>query len=196
MADEDLAGCVIVKVGGSLFDLPDLGPRLENWLQAQNSSRLILVPGGGATADTIRALDRCHLLGEERAHWLALAALGLNARVLAAVVRNCKVAEELNGCPSIWSEELIPALDPFRFAASDEGNNGALPHSWSVTSDSIAARIALVCGASRLVLLKSATIPPELSWGYASLRGFVDGYFPQAAAGIKVSAINFRDWRA
>jgi aspartokinase-like uncharacterized kinase len=64
------SGPVVVKVGGSLFDLPDLGPRLEVWLGARRS--VVLVPGGGPTTDVVRALDRTHRLGEEAAHWLAL----------------------------------------------------------------------------------------------------------------------------
>jgi ELWxxDGT repeat protein len=79
-------GPIVVKVGGSLFDLPDLGQRLHAWLAAQGHARMLLVPGGGPTADLIRAFDRRYGLGEEAAHWLALRAMALNAWILAALL--------------------------------------------------------------------------------------------------------------
>src|ERR1700737_80612 len=77
---------VVVKVGGSLFDLPDLGPRLKSWLDELASFAVVLVPGGGPTANVVRELDRHHGLGEETAHWLALQALTFNAAFLAALL--------------------------------------------------------------------------------------------------------------
>lgn len=53
-------GLVVVKVGGSLFDLPDLGPRLRAWLKTLRTADVLLVPGGGPTADVVRSLDRAH----------------------------------------------------------------------------------------------------------------------------------------
>src|SRR5262249_17829191 len=70
-------GPVVVKVGGSLFDLQDLGPRLHALLTVRPQCSPLLVPGGGAVADVVRALDRRHQLGEETSHWLALQAMSL-----------------------------------------------------------------------------------------------------------------------
>ena len=63
---------VIVKVGGSLYDLPDLGPRLLRLLDRPEMQPTFVVPGGGRLVDDIRGLDRLHRLGEEASHWLAL----------------------------------------------------------------------------------------------------------------------------
>jgi hypothetical protein len=66
-----------------------------------------------------------------------------------------------------------------------------------VASDSIALRAAIVFGASRLVLLKSLTIPSGMDWAEAARRGFVDPYFPTAlaaAGNLTVEAVNFREW--
>ena len=64
-----------------------------------------------------------------------------------------------------------------------------LPSVWAVTSDSIAAAIAMA-GGHRLVLAKS--IPPPQSIGVAVARGQVDSYFPTAAAGLDVDWLNLR----
>jgi aspartokinase-like uncharacterized kinase len=187
---------VVVKVGGSLFDLPDLGPRLEAWIGARSGARIILVPGGGAAAGVVRDLDRRHSLGAEASHWLALRALRLNAEFLAAILRRvpAQVIEDLNECAGLWSRSVLPVLDAYAFARADEGRPGSLPHSWLVTSDSVSARVSVVTGASQLILLKSVTIPQEMSWQQASMLGLVDEHFPTIAEQIpSARAINFRD---
>src|SRR5947209_1436057 len=92
--DSSAHGPVVVKVGGSLYDLPDLGPRLGRWLGASPGRRALLVPGGGPTADVIRQFDACHGLGEATAHELALRALTLNAHFLAALVPAAVVVDD------------------------------------------------------------------------------------------------------
>ena len=69
----------VVKVGGSLYDLPDLGLRLQDslaWLGKCPSPTSCSCRAAGRTADVIRDFDRIHHLGEERAHRLALTACG------------------------------------------------------------------------------------------------------------------------
>jgi aspartokinase-like uncharacterized kinase len=187
----------VVKVGGSLYDLPDLGPRLRRWLETLTGT-VVLVPGGGPTANAVRELDYWQNLGEEKAHWLALQALSLNAYFLADLLGQALVVafeRHLSGMPP----GLMPILSPSSFALDDEGRPDHLPHTWDVTSDSVAARFAIVSGARSLVLLKSVTIPPEMTWAEASQLGFVDVLFPrlieQAGPGLRVEAVNFREWR-
>ncbi len=88
----------------------------------------------------------------------------------------------------------IGVLDCFAFALEDEGRPGALPHSWSVTTDSIAARAALVFRAERLILLKSVDVSPGTSWDVAAVNGWVDTHFPQIAQALTcpIDVVNFR----
>jgi aspartokinase-like uncharacterized kinase len=185
----------VVKVGGSLYDLPDFVLRLSLWLD-RVAGGVLLVPGGGPTAEVVRDLDLRHGLGEGCAHWLALRALSLNAHFLALLLAGHVVAD--------WRAALLPRrrlliLDALDFAVADEQRPDHLPHAWDVTSDSVAARVAVVSGARTLVLLKSVTIPPGMSWAEASQLGFVDVMFPRlierAGPGLRVEAVNFREWR-
>ncbi len=185
------AGLTVVKVGGSLYDLPDLQSRLRRWLAEQTDGRVLLVPGGGATTDVVRRFDDVHGLGEEKAHWLALRALAANAVFLAALLDATAVIEH--------PRDAVPGvsiLDAFAFAALDERQSPTrcLPHTWAATSDAVAARAAVVGGAARLVLLKSVTLPRRIDWIEASRRSFVDPVFPEVireAPRLVIEAVNF-----
>jgi len=178
---------IVVKVGGSLYDLPDLKSRLCRFLRSLEDPIWLLVPGGGPTTDVIRIFDAQHGLGAARSHWLALRACTLNAHFLRELLPDVPLVADPAGCdgPGV--------LDPFAFVQADEGRPDCLPHHWDATSDSVAARAAIVAK-GRLVLLKSVSIPPEMSWDEAARAGHVDPVFPGLVrrAGLVVRAINLR----
>lgn len=166
---------VVVKVGGSLFDHPNLGPGLRAYC-ASFGEPVTLVAGGGAFADAVRALDAVHRLGEDAAHRVALESL----RASAAFVRHL-----VGGAAEV--------LDVPAFLAAFERANGPVPASWAVTTDSLAGYAAGSFGC-RLVLLKSADVSPGWSWDDAAAAGAVDEHFPKVVArfGLTVEVRNFR----
>lgn len=191
-------GPCIVKVGGSLFEWPGLGPRLRDWLAANAPRETILVPGGGPAAELVRKLDRVHGLGEETSHWLALRAMRFMAGVLEEVLHDAGVTntEWYRGdsdLSCIWAGGHLPILDALAFSEKDELRSGALPHTWAVTSDSIAARLAVVAGADELVLLKSAP-PPAGDVAAWAASGYVDPWLPRVLAGtdVRATAVSLR----
>ncbi|MBM3978889.1 MAG: hypothetical protein FJ304_01130 [Planctomycetes bacterium] len=199
---------IVVKVGGSLFDSPALAPALRAFVESLAPSDVLLVGGGGPVADAVRELDRTHGLGEEAAHWLALRSLGVTRALLARLVserrgvsppvrHNLDSLSDNAGCSTgglTPRRSLVEILDPFAFAQEDESRPGALPHMWAVTTDSIAARAALVSRAERLILLKSVDVPPGTPWEVAATNGWVDAHFPQIAPllACPVEVVNFR----
>lgn len=178
---------IVVKVGGSLYDLPDLADRLRRILDERGKPDWLLVPGGGPTADVVRAFDRDHRLGPLRSHWLALRACQLNAHLLVDLLPETVLVVD----PS--THHGAGVLDPFAFVALDEGRPGCLPHCWEATSDSVAARAAIIAK-SDLLLLKSISIPASMSWDEAAARGHVDPVFPALVrrARLHVWAVNLR----
>jgi aspartokinase-like uncharacterized kinase len=187
----------VIKVGGSLYDLPDLGPRLRRFLQPLEDKGVLLVPGGGRTADVVRALDQVHPLGDEASHWLALRAITLNAHFLADLLAPAHVVDDLGALSVADGRPAI--LDGHAFARRDERDHAAaaLPHCWKATSDALALRAACVLQARRLVLLKSVSIPRGTDWSTAARYGWVDETFPEmlASAGpeLQIAAVNLRD---
>lgn len=202
---ETCGSAVVVKVGGSLYDLSDLGRRLGHLLTILEARKVLLVPGGGAAADVVRQLDRAHGLGEERAHWLALRALTLNAHFLAALLGDARavVVEHPAAAAGAWDAGLLPVLDGHAFARADEAEADRLPHTWEVTSDSLALRATVVIGASRLVLAKSVDIQTLGDGDEATRCGLVDASFPSVVAhsrrrrggSLVIEMVNLRDGR-
>ena len=165
---------IVVKVGGSLFDHVGFGPAIRRWLD-QFREPVMLVAGGGLFADAVRTYDSIHGLGEECSHWLALRAMVVSAQLVSSMI-----GEMPN----------ITVLDAYALWEV----NSVLPHTWAVTSDSIAARIAERFAATRLILLKSVDLPSGISWPDASKAALVDEYFPEAVSRLTcpVEWINFR----
>jgi aspartokinase-like uncharacterized kinase len=192
----------VIKVGGSLYRLGDLAQRLTDWLaeaRAQFGPRLILVPGGGLTADLVREWDARHGLGEEKSHWLALSACSLNALFLAALLPRAAVVGDERDLEPVWARGDLPILDARAFIEADERRrpDESLPHTWDATSDSVAARLALVSRASKLILLKAADFSKEPTWSEAADQGAVDPVFPRLveAAPFEVILVNLQTWR-
>lgn len=163
---------IVVKLGGSLYDHPALRVGLNRWLDSI-SSPILLVPGGGAFADGVRAFDRLHDIGEEAAHWAAIRSMAIAAELLKSIIQRDEVQN----------------TDVFKFCREDD----RLPHNWEVTSDSISLRIATVKGAEKLILLKSQDRPAG-SWETLAELGYVDRYFPILAQStdLLIEAVNFR----
>lgn len=182
----------VLKVGGSLFDLPGLGERLRRLVGQLGEARVVFFPGGGAAADLLRAWDKIHHLGEEASHWLALRALALHAQLLRQLLPGARIVSQ--------SQQLSPApawhiVDPLAWAQRDEENPGRLPHTWEVTSDSLALRLAQCWGAAELILLKSVHFPRGLSWQEGAREGLVDAFFPRLLAEklLPVRWVNLRE---
>jgi aspartokinase-like uncharacterized kinase len=195
--------CTVAKVGGSLFDLPDLRRRLRAWLATIAAGRVVLVPGGGAAADAIRALDRVHQLGAEASHWLALGAMSLNTRFLCQLLPEAQLVgqafqpdEAALGVvrqAGTFSQRVY-ILDALPFFQEDERAPDHLPHWWDVTSDSLSVRAAVLLRAQRLTLLKSVSWANS-DWTAASKARIVDAYFPEAlrqAGELEVQIVNLR----
>jgi aspartokinase-like uncharacterized kinase len=175
----------VIKVGGSLAARPTgLRRLMETLAAAARRHWLVVVPGGGSFADEVRRVDRRVRLGDSAAHWMAILAMDQYGYLLARLAPGATLVrgrrELMPGrlnvlAPSAW---LLRA-DP-------------LPHSWDVTSDSIAAWIARTLRVRRLMLVKheDGFIAPGRGPHQVSahvreialdtLQGVVDPYFARA----------------
>ena len=140
----------VVKVGGGLArEAGDAALRALCAAIAEAGARhpLLVVPGGGDFADTVRAHDRRFSLRPETAHRMAILAMDQLGWALADLIPG---ATRCTGLEGPVQEGAVSVLLPAGLLAERD----PLPASWAVTSDSIAAWVAGSAGAGRLVLVK------------------------------------------
>ena len=160
----------VVKLGGGLLAHAALFDRaLAAIAAAAPGRRLLIVPGGGVFADTVRGVDRDLHLSDDAAHWMAVLAMDQYAHLVASRLAGGVIVEDLSQIDAAVSRATVnvPVLAPFRWLRKTD----PLPHSWTVTSDSIAAWVTGQVGARRLVLVK----PP-----HARGDALVDSYLQRA----------------
>jgi len=156
---------LVVKIGGGLLAFPD---HLERTLRvvttASRQGRILIVPGGGPFADTVREIDRRVELSAQASHWMAVLAMDQYAHLLVSRTPDAILADDVEEIAAAVTAGRLPVLAPSRWLRRAD----PLPHTWDATSDSIAAWVAGAIGASRLVLIK----PPG-----ANGTNLVDPYF-------------------
>ncbi len=181
----------VAKLGGSLLDLDDLPARIESWLGDEGPAKTVLVVGGGPLVRMLQSWSARRDWSEERTHWAAIEMMGVNANRVSRLVESWQLAGSLQEV--IDSESQLVVLDvESTLRGMETVGDTRLPSSWEVTSDSIAARVAVELGAGELVLLKSISAGTEDLRGLAA-RGVVDRYFPRAAEELRVRIVNLRE---
>ena len=172
----------VLKLGGSLLDLADLPDRLRAVFAKLDGDRPLLICGGGEAADVVRRWHDAHRLDEEQSHWLALDSIRLNQRLMLTLMPELELVSNRAVAESVWRRGRVPLLDLMSFVSIEEAAHDVsvkpLPHTWSVTSDSLSAWVAIRWPASRLVLLKSIELPPLESLSQAAESRLVDEFIP------------------
>ena len=131
---DQLMSPLIVKVGGSLYNqIPDLMPVIK-----ASKRPLLLIPGGGPFADLVRRVE----VDNDTAHWMAISAMEQFGLFIASF--------GISTTDIIITPLTTAVFLPYRFLRLTD----PLPHTWDVTSDTIAAWVAHVLHLD-LLLLKS-----------------------------------------
>jgi 5-(aminomethyl)-3-furanmethanol phosphate kinase len=113
---------LIVKVGGSLYrQIPDLIPIFK-----ASKRPLLLIPGGGPFADLVRRVK----VDNDTAHWMAVSAMEQYGLYIASF--------GISTTDFISTPLTTTVFLPYRYLRLTD----PLPHSWDVTSDTIAAWVA------------------------------------------------------
>lgn len=122
---------MLVKVGGSVADkLHDIFDALKT------HERVYVLPGGWIFADFVREMDRKVGLSSEASHWMAILGMNMYGYYMAEIAKKFgfSVIEPID---FNFPHEKAIILPYALIRKHDE-----LPHSWDVTSDSIAVWIA------------------------------------------------------
>lgn len=141
----------VVKVGGGLLSRAGAFELVTGALAAFGKGRrLLVVPGGGPFAGAVREMVRRVKVSEDAAHWMAVLGMDQYAYALTERTAGAVLVEQLPEAYDALDAGLVPVLAPYRWLRAAD----PLPHSWSATSDSVAAWVAGAVGAKRVVLIK------------------------------------------
>jgi aspartokinase-like uncharacterized kinase len=142
----------VIKVGGNILlnHRDSIKPLFSTIFELGKNLRLIVTPGGGSLADEVRRMHKECNLSDSTAHFMAILAIDQNAFMINQFLEGSRVVFDLSDAKRTTKGHRVAVLAPFRLMF----NRDPLPHSWNVTSDSIAGYIAKSVRAEKLILLK------------------------------------------
>ncbi len=139
----------VLKVGGSLTEDPNSLVKLCRDLAfLAKDHRILVVPGGGKFADTIRELDKTYSLSDSTAHKMAVLAMDQYGLFLSDIIPGSYVSYSLKVTNNSVNKKL-PIFLPSQLMFCED----PLENSWDVTSDTIAAYIASKLNAHKVVFV-------------------------------------------
>ena len=139
----------VLKVGGSLAKDPtSLAMLCQELTVLAKAHRIVIVPGGGEFADTVRRLDKTYNISDAVAHKMAILAMDQYGLFLSDITQSSYVSCTLKEISNPVNA-MLPIFLPSKLMFSKD----PLEHSWDVTSDTIATYIAGVLPAKKLVLV-------------------------------------------
>jgi len=141
----------VIKIGGSISEKPEaLQALCQRLCQLAGKYQIVVIPGGGKFADTIREADKQFTLTAATTHNMAVLAMDQYGLLLADLITpNSQIVDNLEEIKKGKTGKVTVFL-PSKFIFLEE----KLPKSWDVTSDSIAAYIAEKLETKNLLLIK------------------------------------------
>ncbi|MEA3281396.1 MAG: amino acid kinase [Euryarchaeota archaeon] len=141
----------MVKIGGSLIgSARELVRELRRYASAEEE-HILIVPGGGVFADTVRTASDAYGISDEAAHWMAVLAMDQYGHYLADGTEASLVAdigeESIRaGVSVLLVYDLLKRSDGGGGSEGGSGGSG-IEHTWNATSDTIAGMVASQLGA-------------------------------------------------
>jgi len=169
---------VVVKLGGSVVRSAEL----PAWLDAIAASPLptVVVPGGGALADEVRAAQSRLGFGDGAAHRMALLAVDQLAWAVGALRVGFEVGDTEEALRASLDRGRVAVWAPYSLVAG----RSDIPQSWTVTSDSLALWLGRRLGAACCYVIKSIERSRDrVGAGQLARDGVVDEAFPAMLKG-------------
>ena len=163
---------IILKLGGSLLSSSALTQFLQLASQ-QGQGQLVLVPGGGVFADQVRATQQQWQYDDKVAHYMAILAMQQMALLFQGLYSDLVLVGKVAEIRLALQQQRVVVWSPLAIELDAAG----VPASWDVTSDSLAAWLAVELSASRLILVKSAQISKDATLEQLVASGVIDQEF-------------------
>ena len=144
---------LVIKFGGSSATCAAVAP----WINAieRASNPIVVVPGGGPFADTVRKYQPRMGYDDEAAHEMAI--LGMEQFGTALISLGTRMVKATNEAEieAALAKDQVPVWMPLDAVLADP----VIDKDWTVTSDSLAAWLAARFGGIKLCLLKQIDVP-------------------------------------
>ena len=172
---------LVLKIGGSL--VAQGGAREVLDLVAGSPRQIVVVPGGGAYADAVRADQVTLGFSDAQAHRLAIFAMQRMALDFQEMQPKLLAVDSIEAMHRAWAVGRIPVWLPWAMV-EHEAN---IAQDWSLTSDGLAAWLAAQLGGAEVALIKSCAIPSGASLNSLVTAGITDTQFPAFVAQAKLN---------
>ena len=144
---------ILAKIGGKIIENHEnLRSTLNQFksllFEKKKVDNVILIPGGGSYANFVRKLDNKLNIGDNLSHWMAIFAMNCNGIAISERYKEINCISDINELKK--NKASISIFLPFDFLYK----TNELPHSWSVTSDTIAIYIAYILKLNQCFLIK------------------------------------------
>jgi aspartokinase-like uncharacterized kinase len=193
----------VIKIGGSICTpliLKKLGRILE---KIYKKHKFIIIPGGAEFADVVRKFDKKFHLTSKTSDKMAILSMDQYGLFLSDIMK-FPTMRELREAKNLENLKKPPIFLPSEYMFKEN----PLPHSWNVTSDSIAAHIACKINARKVILVKDVdgifTSNPKISKKAKLIRKIsakelliinkktcVDGFLPKILLKCKITCYIF-----
>lgn len=141
-----------------------------NIIEQKAKEKVVIVPGGGVFADQVRLAQQQWQFDDDCAHQMAILAMQQMALLLKAVKPGFELLNKVSAITKstgiiIWSPDVT------------ELNASAVPATWDISSDSLAAWLANQLQTEELILVKSAELAETQSIKQMQTQGVLDNAF-------------------
>ena len=151
--DAAMSDRLVIKFGGSSAASAALTPWITAIERAANP--VVVVPGGGPFADTVRRYQPRMGYDDEAAHEMAILGMEQFGTALISLGTRLVKATSEAEIEAALEQDQIPVWMPLDAVLADP----AIEKDWTVTSDSLAAWLAGRLGGIKLCLLKQIDVP-------------------------------------
>lgn len=178
----------VVKLGGSLHSVPELANCLD--ALANPDQGVVLVPGGGPFADTVRLAQTQYGISDAAAHHMAMLAMEQYGLMLCDLKPGLVPAGSVDAIERTLRQGFTPVWLPSGMCRHAVD----IPQNWSVSSDSLAAWLAIRLSAASLTLIKYER-PADTDPAAMAAAGWVDKAFPVFASKFRgtLHVLDFRE---
>ena len=134
-----MMNAILLKVGGSLAlqpkSLQELCTKLSDY---SKEKQLVVVPGGGEFADTVRSINQRFNLSDKIAHRMAILGMDQYGLLLFNLMPNSLPINDIAKIWDVLDSRKLAVFLPSSFMEKED----PLENSWNVTSDAIAVYLA------------------------------------------------------